>query len=385
MSQDIELIQISDAAKRPLSEEVIPGLLDDGLVMVVAAERTGKTYLLISIAVHVASGRNWGMRMGLLENGERGIVEEGRPVKKGMVVYCIAEGTSFFVHRMTTACDEFGVRASELPLYILDNSFNLMISEDGQPTEAHKQLLEQIHAREAECGQACRMLVFDTLNRFMIGDENKQEDSGRLIAGVGWFRKQLGCSVVLVHHTNKDGGLVRGSTVFTGAADQVLVCHRDKAVGNKLLWTTEGTGKRKDRSPVNEWTEFCPRPITDGEATAKNEYEDEVMELSDHILWQETYNVHGEPTMEVFEETSVMKHCEPPTPGDELKSKAAQEILKAMTGDTEYTTQELIKVTNQPSSSIYSAVKQLRNVGRIEYVGKTRRLRMAGTTNPFGE
>ena len=89
------------------------------------------------------------------------------------------------------------------------------------------------------------LVIFDTLARCMAGgDENSAKDMGLLIAGADRIRAELGCAVLLVHHTNKSGESERGSTALRGGVDTLL----------KLKKNDEGTltlecEKQKDAAP----------------------------------------------------------------------------------------------------------------------------------------
>lgn len=67
------------------------------------------------------------------------------------------------------------------------------------------------------------LVVIDTLARATAGaDENSVKDMGRAVAASDAIREQSGASVLLVHHTGKDGLNYRGSSAIEGAADAML-------------------------------------------------------------------------------------------------------------------------------------------------------------------
>ena len=155
---EVKLEKLKDLLGRPPVEEIIPGLLDAGFVIVGAVEGSGKTFLGLTMGAHIAAGKPWG----------------GKKVKQGTVVYCIAEGVSFFPYRVATIFDKLRVRAKDQPFYVLPYSLNLSTEVDkGKVNPAAEALLAAILAAEAESGFPTRMVVFDTLNRYMPGgDEN---------------------------------------------------------------------------------------------------------------------------------------------------------------------------------------------------------------------
>lgn len=67
-----------------------------------------------------------------------------------------------------------------------------------------------------------RMVIIDTVARSMpSGDENSTKDMNAFIGQIDRFRAALGCGVLLVHHTGKDGKM-RGSSALYAACDSVL-------------------------------------------------------------------------------------------------------------------------------------------------------------------
>ena len=309
----LELMHISDMAERPLSEELVPGLLDTGLVIAIAEPAAGKTFLGIHVGVHVAAGLKW----------------RGRAVTQGPVVYCIAEGVSFFTYRITTAFDQLGVRAKDHPFYVLPHSINLRSGDDGQVTPEIAALCEAI----GELGIAPRLIVFDTLNRFMPGgDENKQADASALVRGCEYLQQNFGGTVMMMHHLRKGGDVARGSTVFTGAADQVIFAKKGKGglVDAPVLWTTEGAGKRKDRDPVKQWFQFKSVAMSKGDLVDFDIEKDH--QRDDFYVMRTAYDEDGnEVRTNVVEDTLVMEPCEPPDDAEE-EGKEPTDDMEALVG-----------------------------------------------------
>ena len=307
----LELMHISDMAERPLSEELVPGLLDTGLVIAIAEPAAGKTFLGIHVGVHVAAGLKW----------------RGRAVTQGPVVYCIAEGVSFFTYRITTAFDQLGVRAKDHPFYVLPHSLNMRSGDDGQVTPEIGALCEAIGGLP----EKPRLIVFDTLNRFMPGgDENKQADASALVRGCEYLQQNFGGTVMMMHHLRKGGDVARGSTVFTGAADQVIFAKKGKGglTDTPVLWTTEGAGKRKDRDPVKQWFQFKSVAMSKGNLADKTDEDD----WDDFYVMRTDYDEDGnEVRTNVVEDTLVMEPCEPPA-DEEEEGKESTDDMEALVG-----------------------------------------------------
>ena len=54
------------------------------------------------------------------------------------------------------------------------------------------------------------------------GDENSSKDMGNLIAGADALCRATGATVLLVHHTPRNGDNLRGHTSLEGAVDTAI-------------------------------------------------------------------------------------------------------------------------------------------------------------------
>lgn len=76
------------------------------------------------------------------------------------------------------------------------------------------------------------LVVVDTMSYAMIaGDENSSRDMKMFVEACRKIRMTVGCAVLLIHHTNKQGHEERGSNVLRGAADcMVKVTKEDEFI-----------------------------------------------------------------------------------------------------------------------------------------------------------
>lgn len=118
--------------------------------------------------------------------------------------------------------------------------------------EACKEFCDAIEAR----GLHPRLVVIDTLARAMAGmNENDAKDAGQLIEAVEFIKRKFGCTVLVVHHSGKEGERgARGSSALFAGFDAVyeveahkvakalsLHCRKQKdADERKTPWTFEG-------------------------------------------------------------------------------------------------------------------------------------------------
>ena len=365
----LNLVRLDEMARQPLSEELVPGLLDTGLVIAIAEPGTGKTFFGIHVGVHVAAG----------------VPFQGRKVKQGPVVYCIAEGVNYFTYRITTAFDRLGAKAAEAPFYVLPHSINLRSGDDGEITEELAELTGAI----AALPEAPRLIVFDTLNRYMPGgDENNQKDASALVRGCEFLLQTFGGTVMLMHHMRKGGDLARGSTVFTGAADQVMFAKKKKPLTDApILWTTNGAGKRKDRDPVNQWFQFTSVPMSRGNAVSFNPEHDDPCEF---YVMKTDYDENGdEYETTVVEETLVMEPCEPPEGQEEQDGMSAEaaELLAVVKREPDgMPVRKTMEALGWNTRKFYRAVNELEAEELVEKDEKTGRYyatRRRTSGNPF--
>ncbi|MFL6137596.1 MAG: AAA family ATPase [Frankiaceae bacterium] len=110
------------------------------------------------------------------------------------------------------------------------------------PQPVQLQQPAQVEALAQLCAEdRYRLVVLDTLARCLVGaDENSARDIGIAVDAADRIRRAAGATVLLVHHTGKDGTNVRGSSALEGAMDTIYTISGDP---NRL--TLERT-KRKD-------------------------------------------------------------------------------------------------------------------------------------------
>lgn len=175
-----------------LVRDIIP---ENALAEVYGPPKAGKTFWILDVALSVASGRDF----------------HGHFVKQGPVLYIAGEGNPAQIGKRVKAWQEaHGVSKDDLADWRL-------ISErvDISDTRTVELLLAALEKPRYA------MVVIDTVNRCMSGDENSQQDMSRFVAGCDRLREALGgATVVPIHHTGKDETKgSRGSTVLRGAID----------------------------------------------------------------------------------------------------------------------------------------------------------------------
>ncbi|MGI9858783.1 helicase RepA family protein [Vibrio vulnificus] len=182
-----------------------------------------KSFLAIDISCAIATGKKW----------------HGYNVSHGAVVYIAAEGQMGIARRVKAWEQVNGVSVHNL--YILGES--VFVSEDM----AQKHLIEAIQEIEEKDGVKVQLIVFDTLARNFIGNENNSDSMGDFVRGCDNLRQSTKSSVLCIHHSGKDARSgARGSNSLLCACDfEFQVIHN-----NQTQLTTLQTTKQKDSEPM---------------------------------------------------------------------------------------------------------------------------------------
>jgi RecA-family ATPase len=173
-----------------------------GIVVVWGPPKCGKSFWTFDLVMHPALG--WKYR--------------GRKVQQGAVVYLALEGGPGFARRVEAwrrrhLADHDG----PVPFNLIDVPVDLVAD--------HKALIQDI---EAQVSENPAIVVIDTLNRAMAGDENKSDDMAKFIRAADTIRARFNCLVIIIHHCGVEGSRPRGHTSLTGADDAQIAVYRDK-------------------------------------------------------------------------------------------------------------------------------------------------------------
>jgi hypothetical protein len=193
------LLSPADLAALPEPTWLIEGVLPShGFGVLYGEPGSGKTFVALSIALSVAADHSWC----------------GRRTLGGTVLYVAAEGLYGLKLRVEAYQKKHDLRAENIRY--LGAAFNLL--NDDVET-----LLATLRAAEIQPD----LIVLDTLARLMVGaDENSAKEMGQAIAGIDRLRKETSATVLVIHHTRKNGEAERGSSALRGAADVMIECKR---------------------------------------------------------------------------------------------------------------------------------------------------------------
>lgn len=206
----------AELIKRPPPTYLIDKILPKGaLGCVYGKPGSGKSFLALDWALCVAHGAPWG----------------AREIRGGPVLYIVAEGSGGLGIRVRAWLEHAN-------LADIDNIQFLPLAVNLLDLHQRAALLQVA----TEIGPV--LIIIDTLARSMVGgDENSARDVGLLIDAADRLRQATNATVVLVHHTGKDGQTYRGSSALEGACDTMIEVQLD---GDRVTVACE---KQKDDEP----------------------------------------------------------------------------------------------------------------------------------------
>lgn len=237
--KSLRLLRPAELKARPDPPSLIKGLLYQGQFSTVfGPPNVGKTFVVLDMGLHVATGRDW----------------RGRKCKRGLVVYVALEGVGGIRKRFEAWCLYHGIACEEIPIVFGEGALNLREDKKALATLVADALAEAKHY-----DVRLAMIIIDTLARAMSGgDENTPGDMGALIAGADEIRTHTGAHVCLVHHVGKDAARgPRGHSSLEGALDTMI------AIGEKEGHKFATVTKQKDGEVDGRWSFALERVALD--------------------------------------------------------------------------------------------------------------------------
>lgn len=201
-------LSFTDLLDRPPKEWLIDQVLGKGdLGMIYGPPGCGKTFVVIDLIFAACLQRQFAMRFDI-----------ARPLN---VAYCAGEGISGLPSRFRAAAEFYGDTLTNFTFF--EQMPQLYVGDDSLG-ESITQFVREWRRRQAdEQAEPLDLLVIDTLHSATAGaDENSARDMGVALTLAKAAVTELGCAVLLVHHTNKNGTAERGSSALRGAMDCMI-------------------------------------------------------------------------------------------------------------------------------------------------------------------
>lgn len=201
------LLSAEDVSNAPLMEWTIKGIIPRrGVGQAYGASMSGKSFLLLNMAAHVAEGKDW----------------HDFRINQAPVVYVCLEGEEGFRKRVRALVD-WRHRPLSSALHFVMQPFAINTAEDVTSLGAvvPKRALVIIDTQNASCP---------------FIDENSTRDMGGIIAGAKDLARAIDGFVLLVAHTGKEVGRgPRGSSSQIPAWDCCIEVVRN---GERREWVT---------------------------------------------------------------------------------------------------------------------------------------------------
>lgn len=205
MSERFVFHRLNDLPRPPIRREVVTGFAAEGeVIAIVGPPGTGKSALGVLLASCVASGATF----------------LGRQVKRGSVVYIAAERRIESERRLLAS------GSIEQPIYV----------SGARPVLANPvdvaELISSMQAIASDVEFPIRLVIFDTAAKCFLGlDENSARDIGLAVEGLARIGEAFPRAFLcLLHHTDKAGHGMRGSSALLGSVDLEVTIKSGSAV-----------------------------------------------------------------------------------------------------------------------------------------------------------
>ena len=222
---------------QPPTYLIKPWLVEDTVTCVFGEPGSFKSFFCLEAALCFASGTPFA----------------GHPVKRTSVAYVAAEGQGGIALRVEAWQEKRGVKLRHTDLLLITQPVNLMDAANVSMFIRHLKELEKRH------GIHFGVVMLDTYSQCIAGgDENSAAVASLATASMIRMRRELGATVVFVHHTGKDKGRgMRGSDALRGNTDGAIeveriegsmsavakvVRHKDAPIGGSVPFTMELAG-----------------------------------------------------------------------------------------------------------------------------------------------
>ena len=183
------------AQPSPISWLIKRWVQEQALVMVHGPSGGGKTFVVLDWCLRIASATpEWC----------------GNKVKPGNVVYLAGEGHHGLKSRI--AAWKHHNKAGKLSMWLSKHGCDLNTPAGYLKVVDHIRLLPE----------PPKVIVVDTLHRFLAGDENSAQDAKTMLDACASLMLEFNCSIILVHHTGVSEEAqhrARGSSAWRGALD----------------------------------------------------------------------------------------------------------------------------------------------------------------------
>lgn len=193
----IQFLSACELKVKPISWLVDGYIEEDTLALVYGRPGEGKTFYALDVSCCIASNTDF----------------HGHDVQSGAVFYIAGEGHNGIARRLR-AWATFNKRPMPPLLFVSDAPADL-----ANATNAAR-VADAIELLADATGQKPALIVIDTMARNFGGEENSATDVGHFVRNVDAIRRRWKSTVLIVHHSGKNGDNgARGSSALRAAVD----------------------------------------------------------------------------------------------------------------------------------------------------------------------
>lgn len=195
--QPFRIYTVAEYRQRPIPPSQIKGIVRKGSFFeIVGGFGSFKTFVGIGMGLSVSLGKPW----------------VGFETAQGPVLYIVGEGGGLFMRRIDAWKKYYGIADDPPDFLLLPEAVQML--RDGD--------LDRLMEAVATLPKPPELVFIDTLARTAVGgNENSQEDMTNYVGAVDRIRGEIGATVGLLHHNNRQGEY-RGSSVIPGALDTII-------------------------------------------------------------------------------------------------------------------------------------------------------------------
>lgn len=206
---------------------LVPGMLyRDSLARLYGSPGSAKSFLALDIALSLAAGR--------MPDGSARAAEK--------VVYVMAEGQRVNADRIKAWLSKHDLSADALEGWFHAVPEAVPLTEGGV-----EELVEWVH--ELSAG----LVVLDTKNAMMVGDENSASDFATARRALDRIRTASSACVMLVDHVGHEGTRARGTSAATAAMDTEIRVTKDNEQCPAVMTAELTRDKAGEAGTVSSW------------------------------------------------------------------------------------------------------------------------------------
>lgn len=234
----------------PPPRYLVPGMIHrDGIAVLFGAPHSGKSFLMLDIALSFASGKPWCL-------GEGGAITlpDGTP---GIVHYVMAEAPGTNIGRGNAWLQFHGITAADLGGRFIPILDSFLLTEAGIAGYLRK--VARDHPD---------LIIYDTRSAMFDGKESAGEDYAAMLRAMRTIREvnDKECAQAALDHTGlNDPDRPRGNNAWEAGSDSMILITKDKDSG---LHTVTPKRVRNERESDAEWAVRRETVIVDGRSEA---------------------------------------------------------------------------------------------------------------------